>query len=946
MVQGNWERRAELSEARRLEAKQRKQRTADRKVFKAQAQDLMSFLNRNADKLFRKESFAGKRGTDSMIHIWTDTAPASEDDQLWEDDYAGKKKNSKYDGDNGKSGRRGRGRSTSFEINDGGKTPKTKNNKKKKFHPRSKDNPNNNDNGGSGESGKSTSLNAPKLCRKHFFFGKCCESTQKSKKGYSNCRFAHYPKGCFTITDVLTPTKSREADEERSMSIAKENLSSSEKSYPEAVLAGEKTPTPEAMDMVYYLSLPVSEFSASISNNEETSISSLIVDAMAKKSCNIGSIVYFAVGNRFIYDRYRKGIILEESELTVAGRNMTTSNTSRSSNESIQTMPLSASILEHILFFLDDRAVGSMSAVCRSWNREIGKQSVNLWRHLLERRSWPIPSFNQGHNEDGISMLRQKFVTHYMAVRDTDGVKKGIDCLLYRKSMNEFDGSVRSFESTKAQVANDCVAIKIWGTNSFLAAYNNDCSLRLFDSVEGSGSSEERVCRELIYYNVDPYKRTKKRNCQLAAVALDTDFIGCLLIVVDNTSMVENFMLTVLSRDNFLMDDESNGDAMKVINIREAVLNFLLSCDDVDHGLLQMHDFLANDGNLDDIDVVASQSLIECGHGRFMIEVAVAIPLIHNEDDVLIFRKLFLFSTSVEAITWMSDSGSSSSNMRSLNEEMTLAVYKREENYREGYEIVSLSCTSPSIASLSVDYGGNLQYSTLVQGTDLVRNEILSDDWSLRQSRKRPVLMLDYELVVADNLVRDEDGTISRKSILTFYPMENSLGRSTLTKVELLGNVEICHLIALRTAHVIAICRFFAPNPNADEQFDGTWFGPEDDTTVISSYAIIIDVETRSEIYRTCFVEDWSQHHEEDLLQFYRDGELPIQVAVQGNTVAAALSYKGVVLTGADARKSLATVPTDADESTSPSKSSKKTKKKKQGRKSGKKDGFARGQKM
>ena len=99
--------------------------------------------------------------------------------------------------------------------------------------------------------------------------------------------------------------------------------------------------------------------------------------------------------------------------------------------------------------------------------------------------------------------------------------------------MNEFDGSVRSFESTKAQVANDCVAIKIWDTNSFLAAYNNDCSLRLFDSVEGSGSSEERVCRELIYYNVDPYKRTKKRNCQLAAVALDTDFIGCLLIVVD-----------------------------------------------------------------------------------------------------------------------------------------------------------------------------------------------------------------------------------------------------------------------------------------------------------------------------------------------------------------------------------------------------------------------------
>lgn len=432
----------------------------------------------------------------------------------------------------------------------------------------------------------------------------------------------------------------------------------------------------------------------------------------------------------------------------------------------------------------------------------------------------------------------------------------------------------------------------------------------------------------------------------MATVALDTDFIGCLLIVVDDVSMTENFMLTVLSRDNFLMDDESNEDAMKVIDIREAVLNFLLSCDYVDHGLLQLHDFLANDGNLDDIDVVASQSLVECGHGRFMVEVAVAIPSMDNEEDVLIFRKLFLFSTSVGAITWMSDSGSSSTNLRSLNEEMTLAVYKREENYREGYEIVSLSCVSPTISSLSVDYGGNLQQSTFVQGTDLVRSEILSDEWSLRQSRKRPVLMLDYELVVADNLVRDEDGTIKRKSILTFYPMDNSCGRSTLTRLELPGNLEVCHLIGLRSAHVIAICRFFEPGPNEDEAVDGTWFGPEDDTTVISSHAIIIDVETRSEIYRTCFVDDWGQHHGEDLLQFYRDGELPIQLAVQGNTVAAGLSCKGVVLTGADARKSLASATIDDDEGASPSKSSKKTKKKKQGKKSGKKDGFARGQKM
>ena len=97
MVQGNWERRAEMSETRRLEAKQRKQRNGERKVFKAQAQDLMSFLNRNTNKLFRRESFIGRHGTDTMIHIWTDTPPSSEDgsplhDRHWEDDQINKKK--------------------------------------------------------------------------------------------------------------------------------------------------------------------------------------------------------------------------------------------------------------------------------------------------------------------------------------------------------------------------------------------------------------------------------------------------------------------------------------------------------------------------------------------------------------------------------------------------------------------------------------------------------------------------------------------------------------------------------------------------------------------------------------------------------------------------------------------------------------------------------------
>ena len=78
MVQGNWERRAEMSETRRLEAKQRKQRNGERKVFKAHGHDLMSFLNRNASQIFRRDSSTNGE-IDLMIHVWTDTPPRSED---------------------------------------------------------------------------------------------------------------------------------------------------------------------------------------------------------------------------------------------------------------------------------------------------------------------------------------------------------------------------------------------------------------------------------------------------------------------------------------------------------------------------------------------------------------------------------------------------------------------------------------------------------------------------------------------------------------------------------------------------------------------------------------------------------------------------------------------------------------------------------------------------
>lgn len=80
-------------------------------------------------------------------------------------------------------------------------------------------------------------------------------------------------------------------------------------------------------------------------------------------------------------------------------------------------------------------------------------------------------------------------------------------------------------------------------------------------------------------------------------------------------------------------------------------------------------------------------------------------------------------------------------------------------------------------------------------------------------------------------------------------------------------------------------------------------------------------------------------------------GELPIQVAIDEDTIAVALWWKGVILTGNDARKTSASIDSHNQEDSSPSKCNKKAKKKKKGLhknepKEGPRraDGFSRGQ--
>jgi hypothetical protein len=924
MVRGNWQRRVELSESRRNDAKQKKQRNEERKVTKAKLNELLAVMDRNKDAIWANAQRSWE------IHIWTDTLPSDSPLVLdiWDDHHDG------GGGGGGKSSKR-RNRSASIESEGsaGGRknsaTPTSSG--KKKAHPRSK------------ESMVETEGDAPatpRLCRHQFFSGKC---SRDGKKG-GVCRHLHYPKKHKTMAEALNGTGDLSTD-------AKDLLKTCEAAHPDA--QDEDTGTSDSsgsIEMLHYFSINMVQAAAASKDDAMPTFSDVVGGEMAKKSCGLGSIVYITLNENLVFDRYRDGIVISESNFleTACGVDAVKSN-KKAEKDTAKSLP--GSVLEYMLTFLPDTAVASMSSVCLAWNLEIGKQSVHLWKHLLQRRGWPTSSLDLTENTDDDNVdFRKAFLLHYSALRDINGLKLGMAGLLTKKSIREKEACFRSFENLRSapQYPNSCVSVEVWSPNHVLIAYAHDCTLRLFNTVEKSGPGGERLCKELLCLCLDPFKHTKKRNCQIVGLALDDECIGCLFQVMDGNMKGEATMLSVFGREDFLLADGSIDEyAVKNIDVSQSILNFLLSCDEMDHSLLQLNDFLANYGDLDEVEVLVSQSIAPCGYGRFLVEASVSIPLVDGTDDddgddnmSLLFRKLFLFSSSAGAIVWMCASNPSSRPMRPRFEHMTLASRKASEDFRQGYRLTSGSSATQAIMSGSVEPGGDFHHPLMLEDSDTTIAEIVGGGWEYRRARLRPIIVLASQVIVADTYVRDLDEDRKQfKSVLSFIPSNSGGEISSYGTVQLDGNLEISSISLLRDEHIVVVGRLYVTDSDGTEfdDLDGHWFGG---TTggLVSLYAIIVHVASRSEIERICLVEDLEACLDSDIAT---SGELPFKVAATAGTVCAGIWWKGVIMTGQEVRHAPESSQGVDQQAHTPGKQKKK--KKKTPKKGGKKDAFARG---
>lgn len=285
MVKGNWQRRIEQSEARKIVSKQNRQKKDNRANFKAMVSNFI--------KLMDDQHHPCVQGT---LHIWTDTIPStantaaaattSQSLSVAEQCDHG---STADDESNAKQQRKGR--SGSFgEIPARSRKAPDEGGKGKKIHPRSK----------AAHLGEDvdhhSSSNAMKLCKTQFYRGRCDGAKRAGKKS-SYCRCVHYSEEYKTLGQIVSP------DQNDMLHRAEEALDS--------FMGDDKDEQLGEMDMIYYFPIILSQIQPGV-EDEIPTLGQIMSQALSLKACPSASVVYVAYENELIFDRYQNGLLVPD----------------------------------------------------------------------------------------------------------------------------------------------------------------------------------------------------------------------------------------------------------------------------------------------------------------------------------------------------------------------------------------------------------------------------------------------------------------------------------------------------------------------------------------------------------------------------------------------------------------------------------------------------------
>lgn len=887
MVRGNWQKRVEKAEARKTGAKQRKLKSEEKRLCKVWFQELLEQFDRYDDAIRSHQH----NERPPVLHIWTDTVPSLSEHyvDLMEEDERKTKRRADTKG----------GRPRSDSIPEKGK---------KKPHPRS--------NKGAIVTVEEQDKRHLMLCREHFLKGHQSPCHAKGGKK-SGCRYIHYSPRFATLAAVLGDA------------LDPELLSVLEQTVIDATPPDLVASDPGAMEFIYYTSV-------TLPTTAEETLSNFITEKLTENDTPASSIHYAALNGILVFDRLRGGMLLDERAFLAALVNdpkdldrrasSICSQGSEGGDNSAQLFQnLPSTILEHILLFLPDATVAGAAQVCKAWYNEIGQHSPNLWLQLLKRRKWPVP--NQNDVDRGL--CRSMFLENYTVLRDLRALAVATSAIVTRQTVSEIEVGYQDFSRRKHAPSHSdkCVSVHGWSDKLILAGYSEDCALRLYEAT-GFGDTGEMRCKELVYQSVSPYQNTKKRNCQLVAVEIDEHNIGCLCSVSSDIVSGRADILVVLRRDEFLLGSSSDAapikkggvesDDLKVMDIGEAVLNFILSSDVVDHRLLPLFDYLNEGFEIGEIAVhVSDGSLCACGFGRFMVEVSISIPDVLAEDEtemVMLDRKLVLFSSNLNAIVWTGESYPPHLRAHQEVENVEVAVWRQ----RTACTVVSKSYGSPEIVMTEIDASGNVHPPQFLQASSLARPTIVKENFNFTQCGG--LLVTLSEIITLEVMTNEMNGELRDvQSAIVFFPRFPDTHQADFDVMELPKGYLVKRLVSASDAYAVAFCK--AVTPGELEDLTGQWF-TEDFKTI----AVVVNIKSKCIIGEVVFNTDQG-------LQFGEFGN--------GSTSGMAIGSSGVAITGDRARATRSRPVLEISVSNTPS--PKKKKKALKGKRSGKKDGFARG---
>lgn len=577
-------------------------------------------------------------------------------------------------------------------------------------------------------------------------------------------------------------------------------------------------------------------------------------------------------------------------------------------------------ILELILKFLPDTAVTTMARVCTAWHNEIRISSWNLWQDLLDRNEWPhcVRVDDSPQSDEA----QRSFKMHYEVVRDVHAIKDALSSILgpspSRQPTDPVETVYHSFAATKGAPLGACVSMASWSSTEVLAAYEFDCSIRLFQAV-GKKSGNGRTCRELIRVCVDPNRNTTKKQACLKAMALGDTKIMALTYMPHGE---KSHRVSIVSREDFLSSacDTTSGrgwseleeGALTTVDIGQLVVDFMRQNDDVDI----IDNF--TDGDLSYINVTLSCSIVNCGKDRVLLYASVRIS------DFVVCSRYAVFSalsfTIVSMFPVYKIEGRSD-----WPGEVMMGLSRSASDCRAGCSAVSVFWDSATIALLEVDATGHIFGVTCHEHGESVWDSItihLSDmmsrtpDIVINQSFPRSVVYFPDAVVVVDVFREDRE---SNCSIVTLFPLEGDC------RWRIFEHCTILKIQRMRDEYLLLLCREHDRNLEDDGNLGDS----------VKICAIVLHVPTFDLITRVYLpnmeaqIEEWA-------------------VFSSGNMLSVGAGSSGIVMTGRDVRAvndhHLVTNPTDA--TVVPRQNYEEKKKKKKNRPPGgscKKDGFARG---